>query len=190
MKQPSITRETILATFIELFNIYGSSLTLAQLSSSLHISKKTIYKFFTSKSEIYEAILANAVNQISIKQKEIYDDASLTLEEKIHRLLTIETNEEKILNMDKVRSLSESDPQFFKRLMDEYEVRWDYFTKLLQEGIDKGLIKKDTNVNLVIRVLGASLQSFYRKDFNEFTGLTYTEAVKHLVNTILEGIKV
>ena len=92
--------------------------------------------------------------------------------------------------MEKVRSLSETDPVFFKRLMDEYEVRWDYFSKLLKEGIDAGVIKKDTNINLVIRVLEVSLQSFYRKDFQKFTNLTYTEAVKKLVNTILEGIKV
>ncbi len=190
MKQLTITKETILTTFIELFNLYGSSLTLSQLSSSLHISKKTIYKFFSSKNEIYEAILDSAVEQISNRQKEIYENSSLTLDEKIHQLLTIETEEEKKLNMEKVRSLSETDPVFFKRLMDEYEIRWDYFSKLLKEGIDAGVIKKDTNINLVIRVLEVSLQSFYRKDFQKFTNLTYTEAVKKLVNTILEGIKV
>jgi len=190
MKQLTITKEEILSTFIELFNLYGSSLTLNQLSSSLHISKKTIYKFFTSKNEIYEAILDSAIEQISKRQKEIYENPSLSLNEKIHQLLTIETEEEKKLNMERVRNLSESDPKFFRRLMDEYEVRWDYFSKLLQEGINEGIIKQDTNINLVIRVLEVSLQSFYRKDFQKFTELNYTEAVKKLVNTILEGIKV
>ena len=94
MKQLTITKETILTTFIELFNLYGSSLTLSQLSSSLHISKKTIYKFFSSKNEIYEAILDSAIEQISNRQKEIYENSSLTLDEKIHQLLTIETEED------------------------------------------------------------------------------------------------
>ena len=190
MKQQSIAKEDILNTFIALFNFLGPSLTLSQVSKELHISKKTIYKYFSSKNEIYEAILDNVVEEISVAQKQIYDDPSLSLEKKIYKLLTIETEEEKKINMSKMSALADTEPKFFKRLMDEYEVRWDYFSKLVNEGKQQGIIKKDTNVYLVIRVLESSLQSFYRKDFFKFTGLTYTDAVKQLVNTIIEGIKV
>ena len=50
-------KEQIEAAFIAVFNVKGPKVTLEEVATSIHISKKTIYRFFKSKTEIYESIL-------------------------------------------------------------------------------------------------------------------------------------
>lgn len=63
------TKELITEEFIKQFNLEGHRVSLDRVSKALHISKKTIYKNFGSKEEIYEYLLEDAADDIHKKQK-------------------------------------------------------------------------------------------------------------------------
>lgn len=181
-------KEKIIDAFIAIFNKEGYKVTLDKVAVFLHMSKKTIYKYFDSKEEIYEYILLNASNEICIKQKRIYNDNALSIKEKISAFLTIETAKEKEIDIAKINELEKYEPEFYKNLLSSYEKNWILLKDLLNLGIKNGDIKKDTNPDFVISLLIYGMEMLYKNDFLRKSGLTYSEAIKELASTILRGI--
>jgi AcrR family transcriptional regulator len=181
-------KEQIIDAFISVFNEYGHKVTLDKVAAFLHISKKTIYKYFASKEEIYDYILLNASSEISAKQKMIYEDKTLSIKEKISRFLTIETNKEKEIDIAKLNELEVYDPVFYKKLITSYEKNWGQFIVLLNDGIKEKAIKENTNPLFIVSLLTSGMEMLYKNDFLKRSGLTYSEAIKELASTILGGI--
>ena len=86
MEQFRDIKEEIVNSFIAEFNVSGPKLTLDQVTARIHISKKTIYKDFSSKRAIYDIILERTSSYIVEKQKEIQQDDSIDLKEKLYRI--------------------------------------------------------------------------------------------------------
>ena len=181
-------KEDIVDAFIAIFNKEGYKVTLDKVATFLHISKKTIYKYFDSKEDIYEYVLLDASNEICVKQKKIYDDSTLSIKEKISAFLTIETAKEKEIDITKVNELEKYEPEFYKNLLSSYEKNWMLLKDLLNLGIKNGDIKEDTNPDFVINLLTYGMEMLYKNNFLKKSGLTYSEAIKELASTILRGI--
>lgn len=187
-KRDSEVKEAIIDEFIRQFNQFGIKVNLDTISTNLHISKKTIYKFFPSKETIYEEILQEASDDVLSQQIFIYNDATLNTHQKICKLLTISTKREKEIDMARIPELKASDPVFYQKLMDAYERQWDYFLTLLEEGKKDGSVPEDINPTFLVGILSGAMKSFYKKDFLRKSGYTYTEAVQALSKIILNGI--
>ena len=69
MKMTEI-REKILLGIIQVFNKKGLKFTMDDVADELKISKKTIYKEFSSKDEIFETMVDYVFDNIKIREKE------------------------------------------------------------------------------------------------------------------------
>jgi len=185
MKEP---REVIAEEFISQFNKEGHSVSLDRVSSSLHISKKTIYKHFRSKEEIYEFLLNKSADDIYRKQREIYNNDALNTKEKLIAILTIKTPAETQIDMGKISKLETYEPAFYKKVMLSYEKRWEYFTALINQGKANGTLKKDCSATFLVGLLSSGMEMLYKEDFLHANGMTYTEAIKMLAETVLDGV--
>ena len=125
-------RPEIVDSFIAEFNEFGPKLTLDRVSSRIHISKKTIYRFFRSKDEIYSYILKQAARDVAMGQKAVLEDSSLSPAEKVRRILTVETLWESKIGISKVAELTEEAPAmisevWYKKVTDHItgETYWE-----------------------------------------------------------------
>jgi len=59
-------QQDILTTTLELFNDKGLDFTMDDIAQSMHIAKKTIYRFFSSKEDLLKAVEAggNIIQEI------------------------------------------------------------------------------------------------------------------------------
>ena len=64
-------REKILIGTIQVFNKKGLKLTMDDVADELKISKKTIYKEFTSKEEMFETMADYVFDNIKVREEEI-----------------------------------------------------------------------------------------------------------------------
>ncbi|MFA6829908.1 MAG: TetR/AcrR family transcriptional regulator [Bacilli bacterium] len=183
-------KQTIIDAFISIFNQLGYKVTLDKVASKLHIAKKTIYKYFTSKEEIYEFILNNTVDEITENQKVVYFDKSLSTKEKLYRILTIETTTEANVDMSRVYELVSHEPIFGKILLESYEKHWQFFILLVDQGKLEKILRPDVNARFLVGLLTNGMEMVYRTDFLRKANLTYTEAIKMLASTVLEGFYV
>lgn len=177
----------IVEQFIKDFNQKGHKVTLDAISKEIHVSKKTIYKYFPTKTDIYLYILYNAREEVKQKQKEIYDDASLSTKEKLKRILSIRTAKEKQIDLSKLSSLSESEPVFYRELMKSYESQWLYFKELILKAKEEGIMDEKTDAGLLILVLSSSYEALYRNDFMKKNKVSYSDAVDSIGDIVLDG---
>ena len=66
-------REKILKGTILVFNKKGLKLTMDDVADELKISKKTIYKEFSSKDEIFETMVDYVFDNIKVREEEILE---------------------------------------------------------------------------------------------------------------------
>ena len=181
-------RDAIVHEFITQFNVDGYKVTLSSVSSAIHISKKTIYKYFDSKDEIYLFILKRASDEILSGQKEVYGNESLSTKEKLMAILTLKTTAEEHLDMLKVFDLKDHEPVIYQAIMDSYEAQWHYFTELVKEGVKDGTLKEDVKPGFMVGVLESSMEKLYEKGFLEKLDMSFTEAIAELAHIVLEGV--
>lgn len=180
-------KDKIVEQFIKDFNIKGPKVTLDNVSKEIHVSKKTIYKYFPTKVDIYLYILYTAREEVKEKQKLIYEDEILSLEDKIRNILVIKTDKEKQIDLSKLQLLCEVEPVFYHELLKSYEIQWKYFRLLVEEAIKKKIMKEDTDVDLLILMLSTSYEALYSNEYLKKKGITYSAAIERIANQLLDG---
>lgn len=180
-------KDKIVEQFIKDFNIKGPKVTLDNVSKEIHVSKKTIYKYFPTKVDIYLYILYTAREEVKEKQKLIYEDKTLSLEDKIRNILIIKTDKEKQIDLSKLQTLCEVEPVFYHELLKSYEIQWKYFRLLVEEAIAKKLMREDTDVDLLIMMLSTSYEALYSSEYLKKKGISYSAAIERIANQLLDG---
>jgi AcrR family transcriptional regulator len=181
-------RKQITTEFARQFNLIGPKTTLATLAKALHISKKTIYRYFKSKSDLYEKVLSATSDQIHAAQIAVRDDASLTTKEKLFKILTIKTEAEVLFDVSKMYQLKKYEPVFYSHLMAAYRLHWECFEALVEEGKTDGTLRPDASAPFLVSLLTKGYEMCYEGDFLSRNHLTYSEAVTELAKTILSGV--
>ncbi|MFA6619779.1 MAG: TetR/AcrR family transcriptional regulator [Bacilli bacterium] len=181
-------QDQIIKEFAREFNIDGPRLVLSSLAASLHISKKTIYRYFESKTAIYDCILEKTSEEIHAEQRKIVNDKDLSTKEKLFRILTIKSSTESLFDVSKMYEFSKYEPEFYQRLLNAYRTNWAPFTVLIEEGKKDGTLKKDTSAPFLVSLITKGYEMLYEGDFLTRNQLTYTEAVTKIAETVLGGI--
>ena len=109
-------QEKILKGTIQVFNKKGLKLTMDDVADELKISKKTIYKEFSSKDEIFETMVDYVFDNIKIREKEILNSDEYTTIEKIRMFLSAMPESYRNINFQELYSLKDKYPKVYKKL--------------------------------------------------------------------------
>ena len=77
----------ILRNTITVFNRKGLKLTMDDIAEQMGISKKTIYKYYDSKEDIFDNIVDYIFDDIKRTEQEILNEDGLELQDRVRRLL-------------------------------------------------------------------------------------------------------
>lgn len=181
-------RQKIIQEFAHEFNENGPRLVLSSVASALHISKKTIYRYFESKTAIYDCVLEETCAEIHAAQNKIVNDQSLTTKEKLFRILTIKSTTESLFDVSKMYEFLKYEPEFYQHLRAAYRSNWAPFSALIEQGKKDGTLKKDTSAPFLASLITKGYEMCYEGDFLARNKMTYTEAVKKIAETVLAGV--
>lgn len=181
-------RPVIVESFIKEFNKNGPKLNLDDVASSIHMSKKTIYRFFRSKQSIYEYILNDASKQILGAQQRIFAQEGLSTKEKLLQITTIKTTWEDRIDLRHMVELKELEPEVYAHVLEAYDSHWDLILKLFEAGVQDGTLKPGSNPAFLVTLFQTGMVSFYATDILSRGKITYPEAIEMLAKTILEGV--
>ena len=178
-------KDEIADAFVTEFNRYGPKLTLDGVTAIIHISKKTIYKYFQSKQDIYRYILGKTSSYINEKQK---DNPDLSIREKLERIITIVTPYELQVDIARIPELETAEPEVFADIVQAYLNQWVAVKEVIAEAIEQGVVRPECTPNFIVAMLYASMTNFLREAFLKEENLSYTEAVRRLAEIVLNGI--
>ncbi len=146
-------KEKILHTANELFLNYGfKSITMDEIAHHLSISKKTIYTFYQTKTELVEACVYAIFNRISLGIDSICALKKNPIEE------FFDIKEFVVENLKGEKSspqyqLKKYYPKLYYTLQKkQFEVMQDCVKENLERGITQGYFRKDIDIDFISRI--------------------------------------
>ena len=181
-------REKILKGTIQVFNKKGLKLTMDDVADELKISKKTIYKEFSSKDEIFETMVDYVFDNIKIREKEILESPEYSTIERIRLFLSAMPESYRNINFQELYPLKDKYPKVYKKLQKRLETGWTPAFRLLEQGKQEGVIRKDADLAIFKIMMEASLERFFEREVMKGSKKKYNDYLNEVVNILLIGI--
>ena len=182
------TRQIIMDAVINQFNQKGMKFTMDDISKELHISKKTIYREFDDKDELFFATVDYGFSAVKKKEAEILADESLGLIEKISKLIVCLPDNYKNIDFRRVYQLKEKYPKVYMKIAEKVESDWGETVKLLNQAMDEGLIKR-VPVELIKLMVEGAIEKFLSSEELANSQYSYEESLNMMINVLINGIK-
>jgi AcrR family transcriptional regulator len=182
------TRKQIMDAVIDQFNEKGMKFTMDDISRELHISKKTIYKEFDDKDELFFATVDYGFSAIKKKEAEIVADDSLDLVDKISKLIVCLPDNYKNIDFRRVYQLKEKYPKVYMKVAERVESDWGETEKLLNQAMDQGLIKR-VPIQLIKLMVEGAIEKFLSSEELARTEYSYEDSLNMMIDVIINGIK-
>ncbi len=161
--------------------------TVDQIASELRISKKTIYKYFTSKDNLVEAVTDNLMNTVSSRIESVVNTNAESLTKAI---MMFDVMSSVILKFSEnwLRDIQIHMPDLWKKI-DEFRTQRAYLVlgSIINQGQKEGMII-DKPSELIIHLFVNSIRSVVNPDFLFYQKLNYKEALHHTFEILFNGI--
>ncbi|MBW7888939.1 MAG: TetR/AcrR family transcriptional regulator [Bacteroidetes bacterium] len=166
-----------------------SKSSMDDLAQLLGMSKKTIYKYFSSKDEIVRELTREkmySIYNVCIRLQKTKDIDFLDRVSSVTKILSEEMSLIKpVFYLDVKRNL----PDLWKEI-DEFRQKGIYenFKNFILEGIELGLFRRDINVDVLVLMYANTIQSVINPDILVNLPLNSSQAYSAIVEIIFGGV--
>lgn len=181
-------QQDILNATLVLFNDRGLDFTMNDIAKSMHIAKKTIYRFFSSKEELLIALLDYGFENIQ-KEKQKILSSNDSIAKRLEQAMIAMPKQYAKIDFRMLVSLRDVYPEAYVRLNEHLENDWEPIIKLINEGIRKKEIRK-INTFILRQIVTATFEQLLSTDQLQERNLSYAKALKEMMNIIMKGIVV
>lgn len=182
-------KEEILKGTIQVFNEKGLKFTMDDIAERLKISKKTLYKVFADKEDLFLTMVDYMFDTIKESEREVIEDEDLSTAEKIHKILGVLPEGYKDVDLRQLYLLKDKYPKIYKQVELRLETGWEMTIELIEQGIAEGCIQP-IKIPILKMMLEASLEQFFQRDILIQNKISYQDALREVVDILMEGIKV
>jgi AcrR family transcriptional regulator len=163
---------------------------MEEIANECGMSKKTIYKHFTSKEEILIECVKRKIDYNSKKISEIIYSEDIKFHEKIEKIIFVTSENFKEIDISFLYDIKKSCKEAWK-LIENHKLNHipKKFTYLISEGIKNGYVKKDVKAEIVAYIyLSAMLNLLDSSFFSNTSNYSFLEIIKEIDNTIFYGV--
>ena len=168
---------------------YGiRSITMDEIATTLGISKKTIYQFFTDKDDLVFAVVEQEIGKNEDECLQFRNEAT----DAIHEIfLAVEDLEELLAytNPLMLYDLEKYHPRAFQKIKQyKYQFLYDATTENLRRGIEEGLYRKDIQKDIVAKSRVESAFLVFNIDLFPHSRYSMSEVNFELALLFLHGV--
>ncbi|PTL85055.1 TetR/AcrR family transcriptional regulator [Vitiosangium sp. GDMCC 1.1324] len=190
MTEADDARARILEKAVEFFFTHGySRVTMDEIATELRMSKKTLYRHFSSKEALGEAAIASSISQLGEELSSILKNERLDFGERIQgfaKVLAGRYGRAAVV----LRDLQRDAPALWQRLLElRRESVQTRFGQLFAEGVKAGAVRADVEPRLVIRMMLTLVDQVLRPDVLAELGMTAEQVFPRMLGVILDGIR-
>ena len=184
-----LTEEKILLYASERFFKGDLKITMERVAKELSISKKTLYKYFKNKDDLFNGVADMYKKDIQDKFESTFknrEDSFAAMCEVFTYLafkigLTINN-----YFIDEVRKVY---PRLWKDFLDFRSKQINkYFPVVIKSGVENGYIRKDVNVEIAFSMFFASVNNIVTPDFLAVKYFSASDAIKEILTIFFYGI--
>lgn len=180
-------REKILTTVAQLINRYGlRKFTVDEVATTLRISKKTIYQYFSGKDEmIHEYFVANLESDKQNMDKAISESEGFR--NKLYAL--VHTNRCYGLPISVMAEAKQFYPEEWAGIEALRKYKLDALNELLKCAEEEGILKSNVHFGILTAMLERSSDIILDTDFLLENKLHVAQAIDAVLDIILYGIE-
>lgn len=140
--------------------------TMDDIAQQLGMSKKTLYKYYPGKLELLGASFEVTKTKLTAKVEAIVENRYISFPLKLKSTLTVMASLLGPINPELFEDLREYAPEIWEDLeLYIKESAYTRFKTLLEQGISDGLVSPAININLVVMLYAAAVQSLMDPKF-------------------------
>jgi len=161
--------------------------TIEKLASDLKISKKTIYKYFSTKEEFVEKVLLYNFDDLFTKVKNLPEHPEDPLKH-ILMVLNIILNHVSVISSSSVYEVKLYYPNVWKQVE---EFRQDLMRNLNDAFIKAqrmGLIRKNLEMSFITEMIMNIVQTIFQPEFFINYSYSISEMIRMFIDLIMNGI--
>jgi AcrR family transcriptional regulator len=182
-------KDRILAKAADLFMRYGiKSITMDEIATSLGISKKTIYQFFTDKDDLVFAVIGQEINENEMECVQFRE----TAENAVHEIfLAVEDLDELLRSTNPLvlYDLEKYHPRAFQKIKDfKYQFLQQATVENLRRGIEEGFYRGDLNKDIAAKSRIEAAFLVFNPDLFPHSRYSMSEVNFELAILFLHGI--
>ncbi len=189
---PENVKDRIKSIAKDLFSKYGfSKVTTDEISSTLGISKRTLYNFFESKENLIEEIISDelkkiedAINELIIKA----DKGKFDFIETIKSLFKIMNEQSLTFTKEFFDDLFKSAPNQLRKIEEfrEKHFKTNFFT-FYNMGVEQGYVKKHIDKNIFYFIFYHSFHEIIKPKILSNIPKTANEVIEDIIDILLTG---
>jgi len=183
-------KDRILTKSEEMFTQFGySKVKMEEVAEGLGISKKTLYKFFPSKEILVREMLESRRCDVESHIAVLWNEENLDFVDKLKKLMDYIGKETMKFNGPLLQDLQKNIPEIWDEIHKfRKEKSWKKVSDLIEEGIEKGIFRKDLNQQLAMLMYFNSVHSIINPETMAQLPFTANQAFETIIKIMFEGI--
>lgn len=183
-------RQRILDAAKEHFFANGfSKMTMEDFAHGMGMSKKTIYKFFTSKEELVKEITREKLHHIHKQCESFRNDTSMEFIDRIIRTINYLTVEMQTMKPQFSLDIQRTMPDLWREV-DSFrnEKVMNDFAQMVKQGVDLGIFRTDVNVQVFVMMYAAAMRTIINPEVLSNLPINLSQAYQAAVSIFFEGM--
>jgi len=183
-----VAKEKVLDATIRVFNEKGLKFTMDDIAAEVSMSKKTIYVLFEDKQSLFMEMVSYCFDGIKRSEEKVLQNPQLSTVEKLRGILGVLPESYSDVNFSLLYELREKYPEIYEAVENRLENGWENTIELLERGMKEGVIRP-INVALFKTVFEATLEQFFKRDVLVRNNISYADALREVVDILVDGIR-
>jgi AcrR family transcriptional regulator len=182
-------RDNILNAASEKFFRLGCSrVSIDELVFDIHTSKSAVYKYFSSKEDLINAVIIHMNENINTNIGLIVNDKSISFQKKLEDIMYFTTKVLQKVSKDFLDDLKINYSKIWKQYLEMRKDRLNkLYLKFFKEGIKQGYIRKDVPVSFILIVYTKLTEILVDPDIRENFDANIKDAYETITRLFLEG---
>jgi len=164
-----------------------NKISMDEIASFLHISKKTIYKYFPSKDHLVETLIdRNCEYHLENEIRILKQNANII--KKIVHMIQFNLNDFSKFSEKWLTDLQIHKPELWDKYMKfKNEKHYNHFKRIYTEGRKEKLLK-DIPMDLILNGIETIVKGVLHSDFLKSSKLSFKQALNYSIDILISGI--
>lgn len=180
-------KERINIAVIEEFNKSGLKFTMDDISKNLGISKRTLYTVVKDKNTLFLEAVDEVFRSIKESEKEILDDNSLDVVDKLRRILVVLPKKYQTIDFRQLYELKANYPKVYEKMESRLETDWEPTFQVLEQAIGEGRIK-DISFPVFQSMISGTIEHYLSHTILIENRIPYEKALQDMLDIIFDGM--
>ncbi|EJF11216.1 MULTISPECIES: TetR/AcrR family transcriptional regulator [Pontibacter] len=173
----------------QFFNQGYSKVLMADLAKQLGMSKKTLYQYFRGKEELLHAVIKNYLEELQRDVESLLQQEASNFVSKAEQVFRTVGQRFARINGQLLTDIRKHTPKTWQ-LLQQYraEAAFKRFKTLLDEGNQKGFIRKDANISLAVLLYASALEKILDPEFISQVPPELMQDINYTPSAVYEGL--